>query len=135
MTRTLQLQAALPKSRSTSSILSGSIKVYQKICYYHTLQQKYSATPWHLRPNKCLLGCPIRASNIVNLEVWESLVVKDRLSDNSREGKHSSSAVRNLLELDFVDLLLTLSLKVLLSKSEITRFTSRSLKHLGDSDP
>ena len=78
----------------------------------------------------------LRASTyIVRLEVWESLGVKDRLSDNSREGKHSSSAVGDLVELDFVDLCLTLSLKVLLSPSKVTRLTSRSLKHLGDSDP
>ena len=70
-----------------------------------------------------------------NLEVGESLVVKDRLGNNSREGKHSKSAVGNFLKLKLLNLSLSLAIEVLGTKSEVTGGTSRSLKHLGDTNP
>lgn len=72
---------------------------------------------------------------VFDLKIWEALIVKNGLGNNTSKGKHSSSAVSNLLELHLINLGFTLSLKELLSKSKVTRSASTSLKHLGNSDP
>ena len=78
----------------------------------------------------------LRVSTLArHLEVGESLVIKDRLSHNTSECHHRKSAVCNFLKLGFLNFCLRLASKVFRSKSEVTGGASRSLKHLGDTNP
>jgi len=66
--------------------------------------------------------------------VWERSVGEDGLGDNTREGKHSKTAVGDLLELHVVNVFIRLSLEHTTIPSEVSRGTSRSLKHLHNSN-
>mmetsp|Transcript_29601 Transcript_29601/g.43443 ORF Transcript_29601/g.43443 Transcript_29601/m.43443 type:complete len:223 (-) Transcript_29601:47-715(-) len=71
-----------------------------------------------------------------HLHVWESVSGEDRLGGNSTDSHHSKTSILQLPQLHPVNFFFRLSNKESKGvKSEVTRFTSRSLKHLADSDP
>jgi hypothetical protein len=99
----------------------------------YAFQAKMSASWICYEREREMLHSPTRTSH--HLKVGESLVVKDALRHDAREGQHGRPTVRDLLELHALDFRGALAVKETLTEAEVPRRASGSLEHLGHADP
>ena len=67
------------------------------------------------------------------LEVWERTLGQNSLCHHSTESEHGQATVDDFLQLQIIDLCLSLVLEETTSKSKVSWFTARSIEHLHDS--